>query len=119
MKKIKTVFWVVLTCLIVLFVFQNQEVLTLKQMLKMDLYIASYQTPEIPIVVLFVCCFLIGYLLAYFFGLSSRLELKQKVKHLSEAVKTLQQQNAAREIEPSQSTPGEPVGSQGAGERPA
>ena len=117
MKKVKTALWVIVTCLIILFVVQNQEMLTLKQALKINLYVAgSYQTPETPIAILFIGCFLIGYLLAYFFSLSNRFKLNKNIKRLSDTVEALQQKTTALESESNTADNPGPTGDEAPGE---
>jgi len=87
MKKVKVVLWILITGLIVLFIFQNQEFITEKQILKINLYIVdSYQTPELPNVLLLLCCFLVGCLLYYFLSLSQRFKSKKNIKKLISTV---------------------------------
>lgn len=118
MKKVKTALWLIVTCLIILFIVQNLEMLTLKQTLKINTYVVgSYQTPEAPIAILFISCFLIGYLLAYFFSLSNRFKLNKLIKQLSDTIKALRQKIAAIESEPNPENNLAPAGDEEPGER--
>jgi uncharacterized integral membrane protein len=99
MKKVKVVLWILITVIIILFIVQNQELLTLKQTLKIDFHMYSYQSPELPNAILFLACFFIGCLLTYFFSLSNRFKLNRNVKQLGSDLAALREQIAAYESE--------------------
>ncbi len=82
MGNLKTGLWIVIVGFVVLLFFQNQEVFLAKRTLRMDLLFANYQSPELPDVLLFICTFIIGYLISYFVNLSSRFKFKKLIKQL-------------------------------------
>jgi uncharacterized integral membrane protein len=100
MKKVKTALWIIVLILVVLFIVQNQEFLSQKQVLTINVYImAPYQTPELPTAVLIIACFLIGYLLSYFCSLSQRFKSKKKIKTLIGVVNAQKEKITALEGE--------------------
>ena len=82
MGNLKTGLWIVIVGFVVLLFFQNQEVFLAKRTLRMDLLFANYQSPALPDVLLFICTFIIGYLISYFVNLSSRFKFKKLIKQL-------------------------------------
>ncbi len=99
MKKVKTVLWILITVFVILFIVQNQELLTLKQTLKIDFQVFSYQTPELPNAILFLACFFIGYLLSYFLSLSNRFKANRNIKQLESNLAAQREKIAALESE--------------------
>ena len=83
MNKAKTVFWVIIVGFILLVFFQNQAFFLARQSLRINLLFYQYQSPEVPGVVFFLAFFLVGLLIAYFFGLAERFQLKKTIKSLS------------------------------------
>lgn len=86
MGNLKTVFWIFIFGFVALLFFQNQEVFLTQRTLRMDLFFAKYQTPAIPDILLFFGTFVVGFLIAYFFSLSSRFRLKKIAKQLNGTV---------------------------------
>ncbi len=82
MGNLKTGLWIVIVGFVGLLFFQNQEVFLAKRTLRMDLLFANYQSPELPYVLLFICTFVIGFLISYFVNLSSRFKFKKLIKQL-------------------------------------
>ncbi len=92
MGNLKTGLWIVIVGFVVLLFFQNQEVFFAKRTLRMDLLFANYQSPELPDVLLFICTFIIGYLISYFVNLSSRFKFKKLIKHLKSTLDAQQKE---------------------------
>jgi uncharacterized integral membrane protein len=103
MKKIKLGFWLIIVVFLVLILYQNQDFFRATRSLSLNLIIAQYYTPEIPIAVLFLAAFLAGLLIAYMFGLLAQFRAKKTIKNLNttinsqiEMITSLKQQAAAQ-----------------------
>ena len=83
MSNLKTGLWIVILGFVVLLFFQNQDVFLAKRTLRMDLFFVKYQTPELPDVLLFICTFVLGYVISYMVNLSSRFKFKKLIKQLN------------------------------------
>ena len=92
MGNLKTGLWIVIVGFVVLLFFQNQEVFLAKRTLRMDLLFANYQSPALPDVLLFICTFIIGYLISYFVNLSSRFKFKKLIKQLNSTLDAQQKE---------------------------
>lgn len=83
MKNIKIAFWVIIVGFIILFLFQNQDVITAKQSFKLDLMVADeYHTPELPNGIIYLVCLLAGLFIAFFAGLADRFKFKKDIRNL-------------------------------------
>lgn len=82
MKKIKLVLWIVIVGFFGLAVYQNQDFFLSRHSLGINLYFSAYRTLELPNAVLFAAFFLIGWLIAYIFGLSDRYQSSRTIKAL-------------------------------------
>jgi len=83
MKNIKITFWVIVVGFIILFLFQNQDVITAKQSFKLDLMVADeYHTPELPNGIIYFVCLLTGFFITFFAGLADRLKFKKDIRNL-------------------------------------
>ena len=83
MKNVKIAFWVIIVGFIILFLFQNQDVIIEKQSFKLDLMVADeYHTPELPNGIIYFVCLLTGFFIAFFVALSDRFKFKKNVKNL-------------------------------------
>lgn len=83
MKKFKIALWLILIVFIVLLFFQNKSFLSQPQHFLFNPYVAAqYQSPELPLAVWFLACFIIGLLIAYFFSLMERFKSNKVVKDL-------------------------------------
>ena len=91
MKKVKLVFWLLLIALVALAVVQNQAYFLAQQSLRIDLYFANYQSPELPTGTFFVACLVIGLLIAYLMSLPQRFRSRKTIKTL-EATNASQQE---------------------------
>ena len=86
MKNIKIAFWVIIAGVILLLLFQNQDIITAKQSFKLDLMIADeYHTPELPNGVIYFVCLLTGFFIAFFAGLAERFKSKKNIRNLKTA----------------------------------
>ncbi len=83
MKKVKIAIWVALIGFAVLVIYQNQNFFLGKQILRINLLVADYRTPEIYNLALFLVCFIAGLLLGSYFILMDRLKFNKKIKKLN------------------------------------
>lgn len=87
MKKVKIGLWVMLLFFIVLFFYQNKDLLMESNSLNYGLpFFKLHHGPELPNAILFLFSFLIGLLGTYFFSLSDRFKSKKTIKNLNAAV---------------------------------
>lgn len=83
MKQIKFILLVIIVGFIVLFIFQNQEFITAGQSVRLNLYFGDeYHSPEIPNIVLFLICFVAGFIISYFLNLAQRFKANKTIKEL-------------------------------------
>jgi uncharacterized integral membrane protein len=82
MKKIKIAVWVIILGFLALIVYQNQSYFTDKHSFKIDLVFAQYSWPEVGNFILLLACFILGYIIAVFFGLSHRMKSRKEIKRL-------------------------------------
>ena len=92
MKYFKFIVGFIIVGFIVLFIFQNQKVFVASQSFRIDLWFKAFKTQEIPNVILFLACFLIGFIVSYLFSLSERFKARKIIKSLhSEAASRLEE----------------------------
>jgi uncharacterized integral membrane protein len=119
MKKLKLGFWLIVIIFLILIIYQNQDFFRATRSLSLNLIVAKYFTPEIPIAVLFLAAFLAGLLIAYIFGLVAQFKARKTIKNLNatinsqiEMITTLKQQVSQHqqtpEVTPSTATVEEP-----------
>ena len=86
MKNVKIAFWVIIVGFIIMFLFQNQDVVIAKQSFKLDLMVTdAYHTPELPNGLIYSFCFLTGFFIAFVAGFTDRLKSKKDIKNLKTA----------------------------------
>jgi len=95
MKNLKFIFWAIIVGFVVLFIFQNQEFITAKQSFRINLLADEYRSPEIPNVVLFLVCFVVGFIISYFLSLSKRLKANKTIRELKATGATQSEEIAA------------------------
>jgi hypothetical protein len=106
MRKFKIFLWLLLLAVLAVVVWQNQAFFMTRQSFHVDPWLAGpYATPELPIVVLCVGLFLLGFLIAYVYGLYGYFKQGKTIKHLNatvaaqtEEIQTLRRR--VEEIEP-------------------
>lgn len=120
MKKLKLGFWLLVIIFLVLIIYQNQDFFRATRSLSLNLIVAEYYSPEIPIAVLFLASFLTGLLIAYIFGLVAQFKARKTIKNLNstinsqvEMIATLKQQATQHQkapgVPPSSATAEEPA----------
>ena len=87
MNKFKLVLWIIILGIIALVIFQNKVFfLDTHQSLLINPWVApTYQTPEIPIAVIFLVFFVLGLILAFLFGAPQRFRNRKTIKQLTAA----------------------------------
>ena len=84
MNKFKLVLWIIILGIIALVIFQNEAFFLQPQSLQINPWVAPvYQTPEIPIAVIFLVFFVIGLILAFLFGAPQRFRNRKAIKRLT------------------------------------
>lgn len=87
MKKLKIVPWVIIVAFIGLVFFQNKAFFTQKQELTLNLYFTDAHQ-SLHVIVWFLISLVVGFLVAYFFGLTERFKLKKVIKGLKAKIDT-------------------------------
>ncbi|HDI60619.1 MAG TPA: DUF1049 domain-containing protein [Desulfobacteraceae bacterium] len=87
MRKFKIFLWLLLLAVLSVFVWQNKAFFMTRQSFHIDPWLAGpYSTPELPIVVICAGLFLLGFLIAYVYGLYGYLKQSKTIKHLNTTV---------------------------------
>lgn len=87
MKHIKFLFLVFVILGVVVTLVQNNAAFLTKVVFKLDLGIASYQTPEINIYVVSLIAFTLGVIITWVYGLLERFQLKRQIRSLKHVSK--------------------------------
>jgi|AMWB02.1.fsa_nt_gi uncharacterized membrane protein YciS (DUF1049 family) len=82
MRIFKIVFWIVIIGVFGLVVYQDQTFFLQRHALAVHVGSTAYKTMELPLAVLFASFFLLGWLIAYFFGLLERYKAGRANKQL-------------------------------------
>lgn len=87
MRKFKIFLWLLLLAVLAVVVWQNQAFFMTRQSFQVDPWLAGpYATPELPIVVICAGLFLLGFLIAYVYGLYGYFKQGKTIKHLNATV---------------------------------
>ncbi|MFZ7125596.1 MAG: lipopolysaccharide assembly protein LapA domain-containing protein [Desulfobacterales bacterium] len=93
MKKFKIVLALLIAAFIGILVFQNQAFFLARQSLALDLWVTEpYTTPETYIVILFLVSFVVGLLIAYFFGLFDQFRKNKLIRQQRATIETQQKE---------------------------
>lgn len=106
MKKLKLGFWLIIILFLVLIIYQNQDFFRATRSLSLNLFVAQYYTPEIPIAVLFLATFLTGLLIAYIFGLLAQFRARKTIKSLNTTINSQIEMITSLKQQAAQQTPG-------------
>ncbi|MDY6905751.1 MAG: LapA family protein [Thermodesulfobacteriota bacterium] len=99
MKKIKIGLWLIVVGLIALVIYQNREFIFIQHHFGVNLFVTSYQTPELPNIVILVIFFVVGFLAAYIPGLAARFRSNKTIKALNKQVSASNEKISALERE--------------------
>jgi hypothetical protein len=87
MRKFKIFLWLLLLAVLAVVVWQNQAFFMTRQSFHVDPWLAGpYATPELPIVVICAGLFLLGFLIAYVYGLYGYFKQGKTIKYLNATV---------------------------------
>jgi uncharacterized integral membrane protein len=86
MKSVRTVVWVVVVFLLLVFIIQNIKILDQRVELQFNLYLVKFSSGAIPIYLLILFPFLIGLLGAASHGLFRRIKIKGETKRLKKVL---------------------------------
>jgi hypothetical protein len=95
MKKAKILFWLIIIGFIGLVIYQNKEFFMTRHSFGIDLMVFSYRSPEVYSAILFLLFFILGLLIAYFFGLFERFKANKTIKTLTATNSSLEQMLAS------------------------
>ena len=110
MRKFKIFLWLLLLAVLAVVVWQNQAFFMTRQSFHVDPWLAGpYATPELPIVVICAGLFLLGFLIAYVYGLYGYFKQGKTIKHLNATVaaQTEEIQTLRRRVEEIEQPPAE------------
>ena len=95
MKKAKVLLWLIIIGFIGLVIYQNKEFFMTRHSFGIDLMVFSYRSPEVYRAILFLLFFILGLLIAYFFGLFERFKANKTIKALTATNSSLEQMLAS------------------------
>lgn len=81
MRKFKVILWILLVAVVGMFFYQNKDFFLSKPSLTFQVpFFEVYHIPQIPNALSFVAFFVLGLLIAYFFGLLERFKSNRTLK---------------------------------------
>ena len=95
MKKAKVLLWLIIIGFIGLIIYQNKDFFLTRHSFGINLMVFNYQSPEIYSAILFLLFFILGLLIAYFFGLFERFKANKTIKSLTATNSSLEQMLAS------------------------
>jgi uncharacterized integral membrane protein len=104
--RLKLILLCIVTIFIILVIYQNRAVFTHAESFAINLLVWEYETPPILLSMCFVAFFLVGILISYFHGLSSRFKAKNEIKnHLKRISKLEEEIKVLKRVSPQQASP--------------
>ena len=82
MRFVKVIFSTVIVLLGIVFIIENLEVLKHPVSLKMDLYVATFQSPDVYLWVIVLFAFFLGVLTTCLYGLYEHYQQRQTIRQL-------------------------------------
>jgi uncharacterized integral membrane protein len=82
MRFVKVIFSTVIVLLGIVFIIENLEILKHSVSLKLDLYVANFQSPDVYLWVLILFCFFLGVLTTALYGLYGHYQQRQTIRQL-------------------------------------
>lgn len=101
MKGVKLVLVLLVCAFLVIVVAQNQDVFMDKKALEIDLIVWKYSTQAIHLSLYFLGFFLVGLLIAYFYGLGERFKTKRIIANQNETIRKVEDEIKALRSQPS------------------
>ena len=86
MKKFKLVIWLLIAIVIGVVIYQNKAFFMTKQAFHLNTIAAVYESPAIPVAVVFVGCFIVGLIVAYLFSIPTRLKAHKTIRNLNDTI---------------------------------
>jgi hypothetical protein len=86
MKKIKLILWLLIIAALGFVVYQNREFFLAKQTLAVNIFGTVYAAPELPVALIFIGFFFVGWFIAYLFGLGDRFADGKTIKSLQQTI---------------------------------
>jgi hypothetical protein len=86
MKKVKLILWLLIIAALGFVVYQNREFFLAKQALRADIFGTVYAAPELPVAMIFIGFFFIGWFIAYLFNLGERFADSKRIKSLQQTI---------------------------------
>ena len=82
MKHIKFIFAIIIMMLVVIVIVENHDAFSTRVVFRLDLFTIHIQTIEISLYYIVAITFLLGILVAGFYGIFERFSLKKQIKDL-------------------------------------
>jgi len=82
MRFVKVIFSTVIVLLGIVFIIENLEVLKQAVRLRLDLYLATFQSPDVPLWIIILFCFFLGVLTTSLYGLYELYKQRQTIRQL-------------------------------------
>lgn len=86
MKKVKVILWLLIIAALGLVVYQNREFFLAKQELSLNIFGTVYSAPPLPVALIFIGFFFIGWFIAYLFNLGDRFADSKTIKKLQQTI---------------------------------
>ena len=99
MRFVKVIFSTVIVLLGIVFIIENLEVLKQAVRLRLDLYLATFQSPDVPLWIIILFCFFLGVLTTSLYGLYELYKQRQTIRQLRHNLEIL-----ARELKQASDT---------------
>lgn len=90
MKKVKVILWLLIIAALGFVVYQNREFFLAQQGLSLDILGTVYASPELPVALIFIGFFFIGWFIAYLFNLGDRFADAKTIKKLQQTIHSQQ-----------------------------
>ncbi len=110
MRFLKVIFVTLLVLLAFVFIIQNLEILRQAVTLRLNLHLAKWQTPAVPLWLLVMFCFLLGVFTASLYGIYEIIVQRQTIRQLKHNLEILAQElkSAGARAEETPAVPPEP-----------
>lgn len=86
MKKVKAILWLLIIAALGFVVYQNREFFLAKQGMHLDIFGTAYASPELPVGLIFIGFFFVGWFIAYLFSLGDRFADAKTIKRLQQTI---------------------------------